>query len=121
MSRILVVEDDPDLQFLYDKVLVRQGYEVVAARTTAEAIIYLTHDDFDVVILDINMPDAPGTRVIEFSRGDVRLRNIPILVVSANEQYRAQTQALGARHFLVKPVSLNDLVNIIKNVLGTTQ
>jgi CheY-like chemotaxis protein len=118
MARILVVEDDDDLQFLYDKMLVHQGYEVVAARNTTQAFLYLTNEDFDAIILDINMPDAPGTKVLEFTHEDVRLRRIPILVVSANEKYRAQAQASGARYFLVKPVSLQDLSAAIKDVLN---
>jgi DNA-binding response OmpR family regulator len=118
MARILVVEDDDDLQFLYDKALARQGYEVTSAQNTGEAIIHLATDDFDAIILDINMPDAPGTKVLEFKQGDVRLRNIPVLVVSANEKYRGETLALGARYFLVKPVSLQDLTAAIKDVLN---
>ena len=118
MARILVVEDDNDLQFIYDKALARLGYEITQAKNTSEAIIYLTTDDFDAIILDINMPDAPGTKVLEFMQGDVRLRNVPVLVVSANEKYRSQVQTLGAKFFLVKPVSLHDLTDAIKDVLN---
>ncbi len=117
MARILVVEDDNDLQFLYDKALARQGYEITQAKNTSEAIIYLTTDDFDAIILDMNMPDAPGTKVLEFKKGDVRLRNIPVLVVSANENYRTQAKDFGAEYFMVKPVSLYDLTDAIKDVL----
>ena len=117
MTRILVVEDDTDLQFLYSKALTRQGHDVTTARNTGEAIVYLTSDDFDAMILDINMPDAPGTKVLEFKQSDVRLRDLPVLVISANEKYQTETLALGARHFMVKPVSLQDLTAAIKNVL----
>lgn len=117
MARILVVEDDADLQFLYDKVLAHQGYEVVAAHNATQAFLHLTNEDFDAVILDINMPDAPGTKVLEFVHEDVRLRDIPILVVSANEKYRTFAQEAGARYFMVKPVALQDLAAAIKDVL----
>jgi CheY-like chemotaxis protein len=117
MARILVVEDDDDLQFLYDKALARLGYEITQARNTGEAIIYLTTDDFDAIILDMNMPDAPGTKILEFKKGDVRLRNIPVLVVSANEKYRTQAEEFGAEYFMVKPVPLHDLTDAIQDVL----
>ncbi len=117
MARILVVEDDNDLQFIYDKALARLGYEITQAKNTSEAIIYLTTDDFDAIILDMNMPGAPGTRVLEIKKGDVRLRNIPVLVVSANEKYRTEAKDFGAEYFLVKPVSLQDLTDAIKDVL----
>jgi len=118
MARILVVEDDGDLRFLYDKALALQGYEVSVARNTSEAIIYLTSDDYDAVILDMNMPDAPGTRVLEFRHQDVRLRHIPVLVVSANEKYRIQARDLGAAYYLVKPVPLEDLTRVLKAALA---
>ena len=117
MARILVVEDDDDLRFLYEKALPHLGHEISTAMNTKEAIIYLTTDDFDAIILDINMPDAPGTKVLEFKKDDVRLRNVPVLVVSANEKYRTQAEELGAKYFLVKPVPLQDLIDAIKDVL----
>jgi two-component system chemotaxis response regulator CheY len=118
MPRILVVEDDIDLQFLYDKALMRLGYEIVKARNVGEAIVYLTNEDFDAIILDINLPDAPGIKVLEFARGDVRLRNIPVLIASANEKYRQQAHTLGVQFFMVKPVPLQDLISGLKEMLG---
>jgi CheY-like chemotaxis protein len=117
MARILVVEDDDDLRFLYDKALARLGFEITAVMNTGEAIIHLTTDDFDAIILDINMPDAPGTKVLEFRKSDVRLRNVPVLVVSANEKYRTEAEEFGAEYFLVKPVALQDLTDAIMDVL----
>jgi CheY-like chemotaxis protein len=117
MARILVVEDDNDLQFIYDKALARLGYEITQAKNASEAIIYLTTDDFDAIILDMNMPDAPGTKILEIMKGDVRLCHIPVLVVSANEKFRTQAQEFGAEYFMVKPVPLQDLTDAIQNVL----
>jgi CheY-like chemotaxis protein len=117
MVRILVVEDDNDLQFLYDKALARLGYEIAQAKNTTEAIIYLTTDDFDAIILDMNMPDAPGTKILEFKKNDVRLCNIPVLVVSANEKFQTQAQEFGVEYFMVKPVPLQDLTDAIQNIL----
>lgn len=119
MPRILVVEDDHDLQFLYNTMLARQGYEIVSTERTGDAMLYLTHEDFDLVILDMNMPDMPGIRLIEFAREDVRLRHIPIMVISANNHWEKEVFALGVRNFLVKPVKLKDLVNAIGRVLVT--
>ncbi len=119
MSTILVVEDDKDLQFLYGSALKHQGYEVVSAESITDAIIRLTNEDFDAIILDMNMPDAPGLRVVEFARGDVRLKNIPIIIVSAIENGRAQALAQGVRYYLVKPVPLQTLIQIVADVLSS--
>jgi CheY-like chemotaxis protein len=117
MARILVIEDDDDLQFLYGKALAHLGYEITQAKNTSDAIVHLTTDDFDAIVLDVNMPGGPGTKVLEFKKGDVRLCNIPVLMVSANELYRAQAQDLGVEYFMVKPVPLQDLTDAIQDVL----
>jgi DNA-binding response OmpR family regulator len=88
MPRILTVEDDTDLLFIYELTFSRQGYEVVSVDDMSKAIVYLTQDDFDLIILDINMPDMPGTKLIEFIQGDARLQHIPIIVVSAGERWK---------------------------------
>lgn len=117
MSRLLVVEDDDDLRFLYETTFARIGHEVVAAPNTVEAMLHLTNGDFDAIILDLQMPDMPGQRLIEFAHEDVRLRYVPIIVVSANERWRAAVTALGVRAFLVKPVTMAQLTAQVADVL----
>lgn len=117
MSEILVVEDDSDLRFLYDAMLSRSGYGVTLASSTSEAILRLTNAQFDLIILDINMPDLSGIRLIEFMCGDVRLQRIPVLVISANETARDSVYRLGVEHFLVKPVTMAELVKMAGRLL----
>jgi len=119
MARILVVEDDGDLQFLYNKLLTSMGHDIVGARRTADAILHLTNDEFDLVILDMNMPDMPGLRVIEFAHDDIRLRQIPVVVISANENWQAQAQALGVQYFHVKPVTMQALSALVNAALAS--
>ncbi len=119
MARILVVEDDRDLQFLYKKALAHLGHEIIGARRTTDAILYLTNDEFDLIILDMNMPDMPGLRVIEFARDDIRLQHIPVLVISANENWQAQVRALGVQHFHVKPVTMQKLAALVNDALAS--
>jgi DNA-binding response OmpR family regulator len=118
MSRILAVEDDTDLRYIYEMILSRQGHEVVLAENTVKAILYLTNEDFDLIILDMNMPDMPGTKLVEFARDDARLKNIPIIVVSASETWKDQVIGRGVTHFLVKPVAMHELAAMIERVLG---
>jgi DNA-binding response OmpR family regulator len=117
MPKILVVEDDNDLRFLYDTILSRQGHEVVSAVTTSDGIQKLTSNLVDLVILDINMPDLPGFKLIEYSHNDVRLKHVPIVVVSANERFRDTVHSLGVPNFLVKPVPMRQLISIVDMVL----
>jgi two-component system sensor histidine kinase and response regulator WspE len=118
MSRILVVEDDADLQFIYDNTLSRKGHDVLGARRAEDAFALLATERFDLVILDINLPDRSGLRILESIRQDARLQAVPVVVVSANEQYGDQTAALGARYFMIKPVPLVDLMSVVIEVLN---
>lgn len=117
MARILVVEDDFDLLQLYKAALSRPGHQVILAAKTAEALAYLAQDAFDLVILDMNMPDIPGIRVIEHVQADPRLRDLPIVVISANPHYLPSVRALGVEHFLVKPVPMRELLSLIGALL----
>jgi DNA-binding response OmpR family regulator len=117
MPKILVVEDDNDLQFLYDTMLSRCGYDVTAAHNIVDAMVRLTNELYDIIILDMNMPDLPGIRVIEFARDDARLKHVPIVVVSANEHWKPRVNNLGVREFMVKPVTMQELTSTVERVL----
>jgi DNA-binding response OmpR family regulator len=110
MSKILVVEDDHDLRFLYEMAFSRRGHEVVAVEHTADALVALTNDLFDLMVLDMNMPDVPGIRIVEFVKDDVRLKAIPVMVVSATDQWQEKLIGLPVKRFLLKPVTMEELI-----------
>ena len=90
------------------------GYDVIEAHNSTQAMELLEAPDFipAVVFMDMGMPDAPGTRVINFMRNDSRFDDTRIVVVTANEQYRARVADKGVSHFLVKPVTITQLVDV---------
>ena len=114
MPTVLVVEDDFDLLFLYHTVLSQKGYDVVEARNIAQAMELLEAPDFipHLVFIDMGMPDAPGTRAITYMRSEPRFDNTRIVVVTANEQYRERIDEKDISHFLVKPVSIAELIAV---------
>lgn len=117
MPRILVVEDDGDLLYLYGTILSRHGYAVETAQRSADALLHLTNAPFDLVILDIGLPDISGMRILEFARGDARLKDIPIIVISANEHNESCARAWGVQHFYVKPVKMHDLLALVDHLV----
>jgi DNA-binding response OmpR family regulator len=114
MPTVLVVEDDSDLLFLYHTALSQRGYDVIEAHSSAQAIELLEALDFlpELVFLDMGMPDAPGTRIIHYMRSESRFDNSRIVVVTANEQYRDRIEEKDVSHFLVKPVTIAQLISI---------
>jgi len=115
MTRILIVEDDPDLLFLYQTALAQRHYEPVLTDTVAGAIAELEQDQFDVVILDLNIADAHGSAVIEYAQAN-GLDHMKIFVVTANDHWLNAIVQTGAHKVLVKPVAIRDIVALVDNV-----
>src|SRR5215510_9469131 len=120
MPTILIVEDDVDLSYLYQTTLSEKANEMVAAKSYGEVMDLLRKEDFvpDLVILDIGMPDAPGTRIIEYMREQPRFEATRILVITANDHYKERVENLGVNSFLVKPISIAYLVEVVDELMG---
>jgi CheY-like chemotaxis protein len=114
MPLVLVVEDDVDLLFLYHTALSQKGYDVVEASNSAQAMQLLEAPDFlpNLVFIDMGMPDAPGTRAINYMRSEPRFDNTRIVVVTANEMYRERISDQDISDFLVKPITIAELVRV---------
>src|SRR3954462_854832 len=83
----------------------RADLEFTHASSGLEAIERLSLQPFDLVVLDLNMPDIGGVEVIEFVRGQDALRGLPICVVTTrgDEASRARALSAGADRFMTKP------------------
>ena len=91
------------------------------ASSGLEALERLSLRRFDVVVLDLNMPDIGGYEVIEFVRGQDRLRSLPILVVTTrgDEGSRARALGAGATRFMTKPFSPDALLGEVRALLDS--
>ena len=81
--KILVVDDEPMNVALLEAVLVSRGYEVIPAANGMEALDLIHKDNFDLVLLDIMMPEMDGFEVCRRIKEDERLRDIPIIMLTA--------------------------------------
>ena len=120
MATVLVVEDDPDLRYLYAAALTRSGHAVTTAPETIPALLQLTNRAIDVIVLDVGLPDLPGTRLLEFMRGDPRLTTIPVVVLSADQSLQERALSLGAARFVTKPVRLKTLATMICDLVNSS-
>jgi two-component system cell cycle response regulator len=107
-ARLLVVDDDPINRRLLASYLERLGHTVVTAVDGARGWKQLhTADPFDVVLLDVLMPELDGYEVLGLIRGDPALRHLPVIMISAVEETDsiARCIELGADDYLPKPFS----------------
>jgi two-component system chemotaxis response regulator CheY len=99
----------------------QEGLVFTQAASGLEALEKLSLKPYDFVVLDLNMPDIGGYEVIEFIRGQDKLRGLPILVVTTrgDESSRARALAAGATRFMTKPFSPDVLLGEVRALIGS--
>ena len=105
-AALLVVDDNEDNRYTLTRRLNREGYANIAAATNGrEALQLLEAEPFDVVLLDIMMPEMNGYEVLERLKADPRLRHIPVIMISAVDEIDSVIRCieLGAEDYLSKP------------------
>lgn len=121
MAQVLVVDDSKVMREMIVACLrAREGLSFTHAGSGLEAIEKLSLQSFDLVVLDLNMPDIGGLEVIEFVRGQDKLRALPILVVTTrgDEGSRAASLQAGASRFMTKPFSPEVLLGEVRALMG---
>lgn len=115
--RILLAEDDSDITDLVSMMLSERGVEVVCVENGQQAIEALAENDIDLILMDLHMPIMTGYEAITAIRASGN--QIPIVVMSASalEHDRRQAEDLACNGYLVKPVDIDDLLNIVAQVL----
>lgn len=98
------------------------GTTFVHASTGLEAIERLSLAPFDLMVLDINMPDVGGIEVLEFVRAQDRLRGLPVLIVTTrgDEDSRERVLRAGASAFLAKPFTPDAIIAVVRSLLPQT-
>ncbi len=116
MSRILVVDDDPEIVRLLRRGLVYEGYEVDTAADGPQALAAARDNPPDLVILDVMMPGMDG---VEVTRRLRQANSVPILLLTAKSAVQDKVAGLdsGADDYLVKPFDFNELVARVRALL----
>lgn len=122
MLDVLVVDDAADIRLLVRALLTRADCHVREAESAADALVSIARDRPDVVLLDIQMPDADGWSVLETLRSDPATAELPVVLctVRARAEERARGWRLGCDGYITKPFAIRDLVDEVTAVVTRT-
>ena len=122
MSKILVVEDDPDIANLIRHVLEKSGHTVQNLATGSGVLTRLRTEPADLVVLDLMLPEVDGLAICQSMRNDPALAGIPIIMVTAraDEADRVAGFELGADDYVTKPFSPKELSARVTALLRRT-
>jgi two-component system, OmpR family, KDP operon response regulator KdpE len=120
MTKVLVVEDDPNIVDLIRSNLRVRGYDVVVSTTGADVDYLVAAKDLDLVLLDLMLPQADGFELCRYIRSH---SNVAIIVLSAkgDESDKVRALQLGADDYMTKPFGVEELLARIQATLRRTR
>ena len=118
-SRVLVIEDEPDIRKTIDYNLSKESYEVIQAASIEEGEKALASNKIDVIILDLMLPDGSGLTLCRDIKSESSTKNIPVIILTAKteEVDRVVGFELGADDYVTKPFSVRELILRVKAIL----
>ncbi len=114
-KRILIVEDDEDMQLFYKEILKGEGYNLTFASSGKEGLNCVKDEIYDLIILDIIMEEPTGDRLFAAIRKNPQLKEVPVIfaTVFRKDSYTC-TKVLGNVSFLEKPFRREELLSEIR-------
>ena len=121
MKNILCIEDEQEMIDLIRLILNRRGFEVRGATSGQEGLDAMRKETPDLVLLDLMMPEMDGWEVYQQMKADSKMKNIPVIVVTAKAQSIDKVLGLHIAKvddYIAKPFSPQELLNSVDKVLG---
>lgn len=108
-NRVLIIEDDQDINDLLSEILLREGYEVTKAYSGSEGKLCINNNEYDLILLDLMLPGMTGESLIKEIR---KTKVMPIIVISAKtiKEDRINVLRLGADDFISKPFDIEEVI-----------
>ena len=119
-ARILIVDDEPVVLDALASCLTEDGYDVVGVGSGEQALALMTEQPFDLMILDVGLPDTSGFDVCRRLRA---LSDIPVIFLTASSALSERLSGfdLGADDYVTKPVAMSEMVRRVRAVLGRSE
>lgn len=118
MARILVIDDEPDVVRLITKVLAGRGHMVLKARDGAQALAMVASEQFEVILVDSDLPKIDGAEVCRRIKADPRTRATPVVMMTSSYIDISDVGVDGGPDaFLVRPFVREVLASVIERAL----
>ncbi|TET43677.1 response regulator [Candidatus Aerophobetes bacterium] len=119
-KRIVLAEDEPQIAKLVEFKLKKEGYQVTWKENGEEALEAIKRERPDLILLDIMMPVMDGYEVLRQIKEDEKLRDIPVIMLTARAQERDVVKGIdsGAEDYITKPFHPAELLVRVKRILG---
>jgi len=116
LPRILVVDDEPDIRDSIADLLRAEDFDVATAADGADALAYIRapRNAVGLILLDLMMPEVDGWAFRREQLADQSIASIPVVIMSAVHDVRAAAASLAAADFLIKPIELAKLLNVVQ-------
>lgn len=117
-TRLLIVEDEPNIVESLRFILEQASFDVVTVSDGSKAVETMRAQPFAAIILDVMLPGTNGMDILKIIRGDVHLKALPVIVLTAKGQARDRQAAeeLGATAFITKPFSNAEVVARVREL-----
>jgi DNA-binding response OmpR family regulator len=117
-QRLLYVDDEESLRMLVQSHLTLEGFEVDTAASGHEAVAILQKQEFDLILLDLRMPEGDGFEVLHFLNDHGS--HIPVIVLTGVDDVSIASECvkLGAADYLTKPYNFHELIDSVERVLA---
>ena len=120
MSKILIVDDEPNIVMSLEYAFKKKGHEVFIARDGAEALDIVKHNKIEAMVLDVMMPEVDGYETIRRIKSVPALADMKIIFLSAKNKNEDIDKgiALGADQYFTKPFSVKSLIGAVEALLA---
>ena len=118
-SRLLVVDDEPDLRTLYELTLLRDGYDVETAACVDDARLTLQEQSFDAIITDMRLPDGTGLDLLRHMESLGRREKAIVITAHGSAENAVEALKAGAFDYLTKPVDLKQFRAVVAAALSS--
>jgi DNA-binding response OmpR family regulator len=122
-AHILVVDDQPDILELTSTLLAGAGYAVTTVGSGADALDRLVAEPFDLVLLDINMPEMDGWETLRLIRADEPLADLPVVMFSVKNEFHDKVHGMqeGAQDYITKPFEVDELLSRVRQIFDSLE